>query len=131
MFDPRMMAPDGSSYQRPMSALAPLAATSGMAVTPPGVQTIGGPQPNALGSFGNGRQMKGANGPGPGGQWGQTGFSDWRNAMMDWRQQRPQFQMPAGGFQGDWRSQVQPMQQQFQDWRALRPTPSTFFTPGA
>ena len=125
MFDPRMMAPDGSSYQRPMSALAPLAATSGMAVTPPGVQTIGGPQPNALGSLG---PRNGMGGNRLGGQWGPTGFSDWRNAMMDWRQQRPQFQMPAGGFNGDWRTAAQPVMQQFQDWRALRPDRSTFFS---
>jgi hypothetical protein len=120
MFDPRMMAPDGSSYSR-ANALAPLAATSGM--TPPGVQTLGTPvpgaQPNALGNWG---------GPGGFAAWrqnlqpGQLGqmLQDWRGAMQDWRGLRPSHMGQADAQAPDWRAQ-------YTDWRNQRPDRREFF----
>lgn len=115
MFDPRMMAPDGSTYSR-ANALAPLAATSGM-VTPPGVQTMAGPQPSVFANMGFRDGRAGGRGGWNGGQ--SPMMMDWRTQMQDWRGLRPQFapgpQMPL-----DWR-------QQMMDWRGQRPDQRSFF----
>lgn len=125
MFDPRLMAPDGSSYSRTnalagMTPATNLAATSGM--TPPGAQTLAGPM-GANGGPGN---------PGGGGSHFQRpnrtsfGFQD-QPWYQQWVAAHPDYQpgMMAGfdqrqngpspyGFGSDFRTQVQ-------DWKAARP----------
>lgn len=142
MFDPRMMAPDGSSYSRANILASPaLAATSGM--TPPGVQTITGPAPVPVAGHGaNHGGQGGPNGPRPQrsvfdnldrfqgrpwydqfmaahpnfqpGQWQQGGFDP---------QQRRDMRADYQGQLGDWRAQ-NPMLGgggQMRDWWSSRP----------